>query len=248
LGGTALLSELDLSGKVAVVTGGAQGIGEAIVRVLHEQGANVVILDYKEETAAQTASSIGCSYVQADVKDKQQVLEAIQKVQAEHGRIDFLVNGAGITRDKSFKKMTDEMWHEVIDTNLTGVYNLCSVVWPIMSAQKFGRIVNISSVVALMGNFGQANYCAAKAGLLGLTKDLAIEGARENILVNAVCPGFIDTPMTQAMTPEAREAMKTRIPLGHLGDPRDVALSVFGLLTNKYKTGSVDSVNGGLYM
>jgi NAD(P)-dependent dehydrogenase (short-subunit alcohol dehydrogenase family) len=248
LGGTALLSELDLTGRVAIVTGGAQGIGEAIVRTLHEQGASVVILDFKEEAAAQTARSVGCSYVLADVKNRQQVLEAVQKVQAEQRSIDFLVNGAGITRDKSFKNMTDEMWHEVIDTNLTGVYNLCKAVWPIMLAQKFGRIVNISSVVALMGNFGQANYCAAKAGLLGLTKDLAVEGARENILVNAVCPGFIDTPMTQAMTPEAREAIKARIPLGHLGDPRDVALAVFGLLTNKYKTGSVDYVNGGLYM
>ncbi|HEY7418066.1 MAG TPA: SDR family NAD(P)-dependent oxidoreductase [Ktedonobacteraceae bacterium] len=243
-----MLSELDLTGRVAIVTGGAQGIGEAIVKVLHEQGAIVIILDYKEETAVKAAKSTDCSYVLADVKNKQQVMEAVQKVQEEHTRIDLLVNGAGITRDKSFKKMTDEMWHEVIDTNLTGVYNLCKTVWPIMSAQKFGRIVNISSVVALMGNFGQANYCAAKAGLLGLTKDLAAEGARENILVNAVCPGFIDTPMTQAMTPGAREAMKARIPLGHLGDPRDVALAVFGLLTNKYKTGTVDYVNGGLYM
>lgn len=243
-----MLPELDFTGRVAVVTGGAQGIGEAIVRVLHEQGAMVVIFDYKEETASKAATSIGCSYVLADVKNKQQVVDAIQKIEEEQGRIDFLINGAGITRDKSFKKMTDEMWQEVIDTNLTGVYNLCKAVWPIMSAQKFGRIINISSVVALMGNIGQANYCAAKAGLLGLTKDLAMEGARDNILVNAVCPGFIDTPMTQAMTPEAREAVKARIPLGHLGDPRDVALAVFGLLTNQYKTGSVDYVNGGLYM
>lgn len=243
-----MVPELNLTGRVAIVTGGAQGIGEAIVSVLHEQGAVAVILDFKEETASKVARRLGCSYVLADVKNKQQVLTAIQKVQGEHGRIDFLVNGAGITRDKSFKKMTDEMWQEVIDTNLTGVYNLCKAVWPIMSAQQFGRIINISSVVALMGNFGQANYCAAKAGLLGLTKDLAMEGARENILVNAVCPGFIDTPMTQAMPPEAREAMKARIPLGRLGDPREIALAVFALLTNDYKTGSVDYVNGGLYM
>lgn len=245
-----MLTEFDLTGQVAIVTGGARGIGAEIVSILKEVGATPVIFDLLEQEAADTAQKLGVDYVLVDVSKYDSVKTAVDTVLAKHGRVDILVNNAGITRDKLFGKMTPELWQKVIDVNLTGAYNMCFALWPTMSTQKYGRIVNMSSVVALMGNVGQSNYCAAKAGLLGLTKDLAKEGAspKVNILVNAVCPGFIDTPMTQAMRPEAKEAIKALIPVNRIGEPRHIALAVLSLVANDYITGAALNVNGGLYL
>ncbi len=249
-----MLPELDLTGKVALVTGGARGIGKGICEVLSEQGASVVILDYPseemEKVASDTAKALGGTYVLADVAEESQVEAAVKTVMDQYGRIDILVNNAGITKDSFFHKQSDEDWDKVLQTNLYGSRHVTKFVYPIMRAQKYGRIIFISSVVALMGNYGQANYCASKAGLIGFAKDLATEAGllKSGITVNVVCPGFIDTPMTQAMKPEAREAQIARIPLGRQGTPREIALAVLGLVINEYTTGEVVNVNGGLYM
>lgn len=186
--------------------------------------------------------------LQADISDAEATKAFIEKVLEKFGRIDILVNNAGITRDKTFKKMSFEEWHKVIDTNLTSAFNTCKVALPAMLEQKYGRIINISSVVGQAGGFGQSNYAAAKAGLVGFTKSLALETARGGVTVNAICPGFIGTDMVNAMPDTVLEAIVAQIPMKKLGKPEDVAKGVIFICESEYMTGQSLNLNGGLYM
>ena len=175
-------------------------------------------------------------------------LDVAEKAAAHFGKIDILVNNAGITRDRTFRKMSFEEWHDVIDTNLSSAFNTCKIALPAMLEQKYGRIINISSVIGQAGGFGQTNYAAAKAGLIGLTKSLALETARGGVTVNAICPGFIATEMVAEMPENVREAIIAQIPMKKLGEPADVAKGVMFLCESEYMTGQCLNLNGGLYM
>jgi len=244
-----------LSEKVAVVTGASRGIGRAIALALVAQGAKVVasarnaqaLDDLVAEIEAQGGEATA---VAGDVALESDAARLIEQAVAAYGQIDVLVNNAGITRDGLLLRMKDEDWDAVIDTNLKGAFHCIRAVAKVMSKQRSGRIINISSVVGEMGNAGQANYCASKAGLLGLTKSVARELARRNITVNAITPGFIVTDMTDGMTDKARETMTQQIPLGRLGEADDVANAVIFLASEQssYVTGQVLGVNGGMYM
>jgi len=246
---------MDLVGKVALVTGGAQGIGRAVVLMLATNGCDVAISDINKETAAITAGEIEgmgrkSLAIQANVARFEDGERMIQETVEGLGRIDILVNNAGITRDKLVLRMSEEDWDAVLDVNLKGAFNCTRAALRHMAKQRSGRIVNIASVVGLMGNAGQANYAASKAGLIGFTKAVGREVASRGITVNAVAPGYIDTPMTQALPEKAQEELKRLIPMVRLGTPEDVAKAVFFLVTgaSDYITGQVLQVNGGLYM
>ncbi len=241
--------------RVAIVTGGGQGIGKGVLLSLASAGINVVAADINQEAAAQAsreAESLGVRAISCEVNvaEADSVEEMVSATMDTFGRIDHLVNNAGITRDNLLMKMDDAAWKAVIDVNLNGTY-LCSrmVVRP-MIKQRYGRIVNISSVVGDMGNAGQTNYAASKAGVVGFTKALAREVAQRNITVNAVAPGFIQTAMTDAIPEKAREQLINQIPMQRLGTPEDVASAVDFLLSDaaSYITGQVLAVNGGMYM
>ena len=244
-----------LSDKVAVVTGASRGIGRAIALALVAQGAKVVasarnaqaLDDLVAEIEAQGGEATA---VAGDVALESDAARLIEQAVAAYGQIDVLVNNAGITRDGLLLRMKDEDWDAVIDTNLKGAFHCIRAEAKVMSKQRTGRIINISSVVGEMGNAGQAHYCASKAGLLGLTKSVARELARRNITVNAITPGFIVTHMTDGMTDKARETMTEQIPLGRLGEADDVANAVIFLASDQssYVTGQVLGVNGGMYM
>jgi 3-oxoacyl-[acyl-carrier protein] reductase len=241
-----------LAGKNALVTGASQGIGRAIAEKLGEAGANVAVnYFHNEEGARETVEKIA-SYggkafsVKADVSDAAQVDEMRKRVESEFGRIDILVNNAGINKDRTLKNLGADEWNSVIAVNLTGVFNVTKAFLPLIP--EGGRIINVSSVVGLDGNFGQTNYAASKAGVIGFTKSLAKELARKRILVNAVAPGFVETPMTSGMPQEARERVVASIPLGRMGKPEEIAEFVAFLASDKasYATGSVFRVDGGL--
>lgn len=245
-----------LKDKVAVVTGASQGIGRDTALALAGAGAKVAVAARNEEKLAALVKEIVAMEagqalaVKMDVADAEQVKAGFKQVLEKFGRLDILVNNAAITRDGLAMRMKADDWDAVIRTNLTGAHLCIQQALPTMMRARAGRIINIASVVAQMGNAGQANYVAAKAGLIGLTKAIAIEIASRNITVNAVAPGFIETPMTDVLPDKVKEELKTRIPLGRMGTARDVASAIVFLASDEacYITGHVLDVNGGMYL
>lgn len=246
---------MELKGKVALVTGAAQGIGKAIAISLAREGADVIISDVNLEKAEETAKEIGAMGVKtlalkANVADFAEVEGMIDKVIGEFKKIDILVNNAGITRDNLIVRMKEEDWDLVLDINLKGTFNCIKAAIRPMSKQRSGKIISIASIVGVMGNAGQANYVASKAGVIGLTKTVAREYANRGVNANAVAPGFIDTAMTQALSQDVRDNLAKQIPMGRLGTSEDVANAVKFLASDKanYITGQVIHVNGGMWM
>ena len=244
-----------LKGKVAVVTGASQGIGRETALTLAEAGAKVVAAARNEEKLAALVQEIvgkggEALAVKLDVADAEEAKAAFKTILERFGKVDILVNNAAITRDGLAMRMKADDWDAVLRTNLTGAHLCIQQVLPGMMKARAGRIINIASVVARMGNAGQVNYVAAKAGLIGLTKAIAIEIASRNITVNAIAPGFIETPMTAVLPEKVKEELKTRIPLGRMGSARDVAAAIVFLASDEacYITGHVLDVNGGMYL
>jgi 3-oxoacyl-[acyl-carrier protein] reductase len=246
---------LDLTGKVALVTGAAQGIGKAVAMLLAQRGADLIISDINLEKAEETSKEIAvlgprAMAIRANVAVVEEVEKMVQAIIERFGQIHILVNNAGIARDKLLLRMTEEDWDLVLDINLKGTFNCTKAVIRYMSKQRYGKIVNIASVVGEMGNAGQANYSASKAGVIGFTKTIAREFASRGINVNAIAPGYIVTPMTEVLPEKAKEDLKRMIPMERLGQPEDVAQAAFFLVSeaSNYITGQVINVNGGIYM
>jgi 3-oxoacyl-[acyl-carrier protein] reductase len=245
---------MDFTGKVAIVTGSGRGIGKAIAMKLVENGATLVINDVGDSAPAeQTVAEIKnlnrqAMAIMADVSSSTDVSKMMETAIAAYGKVDILINNAGITRDQLTMKMTDEEWDKVLAIDLKSVFLCTRAVLRPMLKQRSGRIISMSSVVGIIGNAGQANYAAAKAGIIGFTKTIAKEVASRGITVNAVAPGFIDTPMTQVLPEERKQALMNNIPLGYLGTPRDIAETVAFLASEeaRYITGQVISVDGGI--
>jgi len=245
---------VDLTEKVAMVTGSAQGIGKAIGLLFARNGADIVVSDVNIEKAEETAREIQAlgrraMAIKSDVSRLDEVEKMVQAVLEQFGRIDTLINNAGIARDKLILRMTEEDWDAVLDINLKGTFNCTKAVIRHMSKQRSGKIVNIASVVGEMGNAGQANYSASKAGVIGLSKSLAREVAARDITVNCVAPGYIQTAMTDSLPESVKKAFLEMIPMRRLGTPADVAQAVKFLLSDQaaYITGQVIHVNGGMY-
>jgi len=246
------MMQIDLSGKNVLVTGSTRGIGRAIAETLAKAGARVAVVgrDLQKAQEAATAIGNGCQGFACDVTDTTAVTKLVADVEAAFGSIDVLVNNAGITRDNLVMRLKDDDWDAVINANLRGAFAAIRAVSRGMMKRRGGRIINISSIIGIIGNKGQANYAASKAGLIALTKSVAKELGSRNILVNAVAPGFIETEMTSAMTPEAREGLGKQIALERLGTPQDVAATVAFLASDlsSYITGQVLVVDGGMVM
>jgi 3-oxoacyl-[acyl-carrier protein] reductase len=242
----------DLTGKGALVTGATGGIGGAIAKALHAQGANVAITGTRAERLEALAAELGSRVfvLPCDLRDRPAVVELADTAEKTLGQVDILVNNAGITRDNLFMRMKDEEWDDVIAVNLTSVFVLTRGILRGMMRRRYGRIVNIASISAVLGNPGQPNYAASKAGLVGMTKSLAREVASRGITANAISPGFISTPMTDALTPKQVEAIAAAIPARTFGKPDDVAAAVVFLASNEaaYITGETMHVNGGMVM
>lgn len=238
--------------RIALITGGATGIGAAIVRRFAKAGVRVAICDVDEENGKGLATEIGDSarFYGLDIADEKQVDEVVEKIFGDFGRIDFLINNAGINNDKLLIRMSKDDWDRVLRVNLTGTFLVTKAVVKYMMKQRYGRIVNIASVIGLMGNFGQTNYAASKAGIIAFTKSCAKEFSSRNINVNAVAPGFIETRMTKAIPEEIRQNYLKVIPLGRFGEPSDVANLVFFLTSDEasYMTGQTICVDGGMVM
>lgn len=243
-------------GKVALITGASGALGHAIAESLGEEGFDLA-LHYRsgEEEARQLASTlesrgIRALPVQADICKQPEVDRMVEEVERALGPIDLVVNNAGLVRDRTITRLTEEDWDIVLDTNLRGAFHVCKAVVPSLRERRSGRIVNISSIVGAMGNFGQVNYSASKAGLIGMTKSLAKELARDQICVNAICPGFMDTPMVRGVPEAVQQKLVAQIPLGRFGEPRAVGDAVAYLAGpgGAWVTGQVLHVNGGMYM
>ncbi|MDR2126978.1 MAG: 3-oxoacyl-ACP reductase FabG [Prevotellaceae bacterium] len=245
--------EKKLENKIAVITGGADGIGKATAIRFASEGSTVVIWDMNVEKGESTTTDINKSggkaiFMKVNTAVYTEVEAATKKVVELYGRVDILINNAGITRDATIKKMTPDLWQQVIDVNLTGVFNCAKCAAEVMVENGWGRIINASSVVALYGNFGQTNYVAAKTGLIGITKTLAKELGRKGITVNAVAPGFIATEMVKKMPPEVLKSMEEKVPLKRLGLPEEISAAYTFLASDEaaYINGAVLSVDGGI--
>ena len=242
----------DLKDKTVLVTGASGGIGESIAVALHKQGAKVCITGTNMEklNKINKESSMAFNQIVCDLSNKEDLKKLIPSVEKDLGKIDILINNAGITRDQLMMRMKDEIWDEVIQTNLNSAFYLSKSVIKGMMKRKFGRIIQISSVVAFTGNPGQANYVASKAALVGMTKSLALEVASRNITVNCIAPGFIKTPMTESLNEDQQDKLMQKIPIQRFGMPEDIAAASVYLSSNEasYITGTTIHVNGGLAM
>ncbi|WP_048617899.1 3-oxoacyl-ACP reductase FabG [Vibrio coralliirubri] len=243
---------MNLEGKVALVTGASRGIGRAIAELLVERGAKVIGTATSEGGAAAISKYLGENGkgLALNVTDTDSIAATLKTINDEFGAIDILVNNAGITRDNLLMRMKDDEWNDIIDTNLTPIFRMSKAVLRGMMKKRQGRIVNVGSVVGTMGNAGQANYAAAKAGVIGFTKSMAREVASRGVTVNTVAPGFIETDMTKALNDDQRAATLANVPAGRLGDPREIAEAVVFLASPAaaYITGETLHVNGGMYM
>jgi 3-oxoacyl-[acyl-carrier protein] reductase len=248
-----------LKGKAAIVTGGTAGIGKAIAMLFASQGAHVAIFGTNLERGAQSVLDLEQArnrpdqkilFFALDISKTKEVEEAIGKLLAEWGKIDILVNNAGITRDNLLMKMSEEDWDRVVEVNLKSLYNTCRALCRPMMKARCGSIINITSVVGLMGNAGQINYAAAKSGMIGFTKSLAKELASRGIRANCIAPGYIETQMTDVLTPQVKEQIVAKIPLSRIGQPKDIANAVLYLASDlsSYITGQVIAVDGGMVM
>jgi acetoacetyl-CoA reductase len=240
-----------MKNKVALVTGGTRGIGKSIAVDLKKAGCKVVASYHGNDDAAQAfKKDTGIEVMRFDVADFEQCQHAVRRIESEIGPVEILVNNAGITRDGFMHKMGEESWDAVLDTNLKSCFNMCRAVIEGMRARSFGRIVNISSINGQMGQMGQTNYAAAKAGVFGFTKSLARECANKNITVNAVAPGYINTEMVAAVAPDVMKGILAKIPVGRLGEPKEIARAVCFLVADEagFITGETLSVNGGQHM
>lgn len=240
-----------MKNRIALVTGGTRGIGAAIARDLKKAGCRVVATYHGNEEAAQAfRKETGIEVLRFDVSDFDQCSQAVKRVEAEMGPIDILINNAGITRDGFLHKMGAESWHAVIETNLTSLFNMCRVVIEGMRARGFGRIINISSINGQVGQVGQANYSAAKAGVIGFSKALARESANKGVTVNTIAPGYIETDMVKAVPQNVLDKIVEKIPVGRLGQPSEIARAVCFLAADEsgFITGETLSVNGGQHM
>ncbi len=242
---------MQLKDKKAIITGGSQGIGKKIVERFAAEGAQVAIWDVDREKGEALAKNLdGVHFYQVDTSDLDQVLNAAKQVEEELKGIDILINNAGVTRDASMKKMTSDDWQKVIDVNLTGVFNCVKACAPYMAENKYGRIINAASVVAHYGNFGQTNYVATKAGVIGMTKTWAREFGRKGITVNAVAPGFIRTDMIESVPENIIQQLIDKTPVGRLGETEDIANAYLFLASDaaSFISGTTLNVDGGLVM